>query len=108
MNRLQKRGVPAGAVLQKSDDRCERDPQLKARGYFVAVASEQKSEQWPIEGFPAKFSSMPVEVGGLPGRAAPLMGEDNDYVYGDILRGLNPRKSPNFARIGSFRIPKTV
>jgi len=46
---------------------------------------------WPVEGFPAKFHNMPVEVGGLPGRAAPCMGEDNDYVYRDIL-GLTPEE----------------
>ena len=28
---------------------------------------------------------MSVEVGGLPGRAAPCMGEDNDAVYRDVL-----------------------
>jgi crotonobetainyl-CoA:carnitine CoA-transferase CaiB-like acyl-CoA transferase len=28
---------------------------------------------------------MPVDVGGLPYRAAPMMGEDNDHVYRDIL-----------------------
>jgi crotonobetainyl-CoA:carnitine CoA-transferase CaiB-like acyl-CoA transferase len=89
MDRLQKRGVPAGAV-QTSADRCDRDPQLKARGYFVPLPQSEIGT-WPIEGFPAKFSSMPVEVGGLPGRAAPLMGEDNDYVYGDIL-GLKPEE----------------
>jgi crotonobetainyl-CoA:carnitine CoA-transferase CaiB-like acyl-CoA transferase len=28
---------------------------------------------------------MRVDVGGLPGRGAPLMGEDNDTVYRDLL-----------------------
>jgi crotonobetainyl-CoA:carnitine CoA-transferase CaiB-like acyl-CoA transferase len=87
MHRLQRRGVPAGAV-QKSADRCERDPQLKARGYFVPLPHGEVGT-WPIENFPAKFVNLPAEVGGLPGRAAPMMGEDNDYVYRDIL-GLQP------------------
>jgi len=87
MERLQRLDVPSGAV-QKSNDRVERDPQLKARGYFVPLPHSEIGT-WPIEGFPAKFSTMPVDVGGLPGRGAPLMGEDNDYVYGDIL-GLTP------------------
>jgi crotonobetainyl-CoA:carnitine CoA-transferase CaiB-like acyl-CoA transferase len=87
MHRLQRRGVPAGAV-QKSIDRCERDPQLKARGYFAPLPHSEVGT-WPIENFPAKFLKLPAEVGGLPGRAAPMLGEDNDYVYRDIL-GLQP------------------
>jgi crotonobetainyl-CoA:carnitine CoA-transferase CaiB-like acyl-CoA transferase len=89
MNRLQQRGVPAGAV-QKSEDRCERDPQLKDRGYFVPLPHSEIGT-WPIENFPAKFEKMPVEVGGLTGRGAPVMGEDNDRVYRDVL-GLQPEE----------------
>ena len=87
MNRLQRRGIPAG-VVQKSSDRCERDPQLQARGYFVPLPHSEIGT-WPVEGFPAKFSRMPVDIGGLPQRGAPLMGEDNDHVFRNIL-GLEP------------------
>jgi len=87
MGRLQQRDVPA-AVVQTAADRCERDQQLKERGYFVKLPHSEIGT-WPIEGFPAKFGTMPVEVGGLPGRGAPIMGEDNDYVYGTLL-GLTP------------------
>jgi crotonobetainyl-CoA:carnitine CoA-transferase CaiB-like acyl-CoA transferase len=83
MDRLQKRGVPAGAV-QKADDRCERDAQLKARGYFVPLPHSEIGT-WNIEGFPAKFDKALIDVGGLPQRGAPLMGEDNDTVYRDLL-----------------------
>lgn len=83
MDRLQSRKIPAGAV-QKSSDRTERDPQLKHRGYFVPLPHSEIGS-WPIEGFPAKFSNLSADVGGLPGRAAPMMGEDNDYVYREIL-----------------------
>jgi crotonobetainyl-CoA:carnitine CoA-transferase CaiB-like acyl-CoA transferase len=89
MSRLQKRGVPAAAV-QNAADRCERDPQLKDRGYFVPLPHSEIGS-WPIENFPAKFEEMPVDVGSLPGRGAPVMGEDNDYVYGKIL-GLQPEE----------------
>jgi crotonobetainyl-CoA:carnitine CoA-transferase CaiB-like acyl-CoA transferase len=89
MDRLQKRGIAACAV-QTAADRCERDDQLKARGYFVPLAHSEIGT-WPIENFPAKFESMRVEVGGLPGRGAPKMGEDNDYVYREIL-GLKPEE----------------
>jgi crotonobetainyl-CoA:carnitine CoA-transferase CaiB-like acyl-CoA transferase len=89
MNRLQKRGISACAV-QTAADRCERDDQLKARGYFVPLPHSEIGT-WPIENFPAKFESMRVEVGGLPGRGAPTMGEDNDYVYRELL-GLKPEE----------------
>ena len=87
MGRLQQRDVPA-AVVQTAADRCERDQQLKERGYFVKLPHSEIGT-WPVEGFPAKFGTMPVQVGGLPGRGAPIMGEDNDYVYGTLL-GLTP------------------
>ncbi len=83
MDRLQSRKVPAG-VVQKSSDRAERDPQLKHRGYFVQLPHSEIGS-WPVEGFPARFSNLTADVGGLPGRAAPVMGEDNDYVYREIL-----------------------
>ncbi|HXD90099.1 MAG TPA: CoA transferase [Candidatus Binataceae bacterium] len=89
MDRLQKRGIAACAV-QTAADRCERDDQLKARGYFVPLPHSEIGT-WPIENFPAKFESMRVEVGGLAGRGAPMMGEDNDYVYREIL-GLKPEE----------------
>ena len=89
MARLQQRGVPAG-VVQKSVDRCTRDLQLQQRGYFVPLPQSEIGT-WPIENFPAKFQNMPIEVGGLPGRGAPCMGEDNDSVYRDVL-GLTPEE----------------
>lgn len=89
MHRLQRRGVPAGAV-QTAADRYTRDPQLRERGYFVPLPQSEIGT-WPIENFPARCHTMLVDVGGLPGRAAPLMGEDNEYVYRDIL-GLTPEE----------------
>ena len=83
MNRLQARGIPAG-VVQKAPDRFDRDPQLKARGYYVDL---QHSEigTWPVEGFPASLSRSPADVGGMTRRAAPKLGEDNDFVYGELF-----------------------
>jgi crotonobetainyl-CoA:carnitine CoA-transferase CaiB-like acyl-CoA transferase len=89
MIRLQKRNVPVG-VVQKPVDRCTRDPQLQERGYFVPLPHSEIGT-WPIEGFPARFQNMPVDVGGLPGRGAPCMGEDSDSVYRDVL-GLTPEE----------------
>jgi crotonobetainyl-CoA:carnitine CoA-transferase CaiB-like acyl-CoA transferase len=83
MDRLQGRGIPAG-VVQKSSDRFDRDPQLKARGYFVDL-QHSAIGTWPVEGFPAKLSASPADLGGRTGRAAPKLGEDNDFVYREIL-----------------------
>jgi crotonobetainyl-CoA:carnitine CoA-transferase CaiB-like acyl-CoA transferase len=83
MARLQARAIPAG-VVQKAADRFDRDPQLKARGYFVELPHSEIG-CWPIEGFPAKLSASPASVGGLTGRAAPKLGEDNDFVYREIF-----------------------
>jgi crotonobetainyl-CoA:carnitine CoA-transferase CaiB-like acyl-CoA transferase len=83
MMRLQARGIPAG-VVQRASDRFDYDPQLKARGYFVDLPHSEIGT-WPIEGFPAKLSSSPANVGGLTGRASPKLGEDNDYVYQELF-----------------------
>jgi crotonobetainyl-CoA:carnitine CoA-transferase CaiB-like acyl-CoA transferase len=83
MERLQARGIPSG-VVQKADDRFDRDPQLKSRGFFVPLRHSEIGE-WPIEGFPARLSASPAGVGGLPERAAPCLGEDSQRVYGEIL-----------------------
>ena len=84
MNRLQARGIAAG-VVQKAPDRFDRDPQLKARGYYVDLPHSEIGT-WPMEGFPAKLSRSPADVGGPTGRAAPKLGEDNDFVYRETGR----------------------
>ena len=83
MQRLQARGIPAG-VVQKAPDRFDRDPQLKARGYYVDLPHSEIGS-WPVEGFPAKLSRSPANVGGPTGRAAPKLGEDNDFVYRELV-----------------------
>jgi crotonobetainyl-CoA:carnitine CoA-transferase CaiB-like acyl-CoA transferase len=83
MQRLQARGIPAG-VVQKASDRFDHDPQLKARGYYVDLPHSEIGT-WPIEGFPAKLSRSPANVGGPTGRAAPKLGEDNDFVYRNMV-----------------------
>ena len=86
---LQQRGIAAGPV-QNAADRCERDTQLKERGYFIPLPQSEIGT-WPVENFPARFQNTPISVGGPPGRAAPLIGEDNDYVYREVL-GLKPEE----------------
>lgn len=83
MDLLQRHGVPA-TVVQTSEDRCERDPQLQHRGFFVEVPhSEIGSGR--VEAIPGKFSQTPPHPGGPHGRGGPLYGEDNAYVFGEVL-----------------------
>jgi crotonobetainyl-CoA:carnitine CoA-transferase CaiB-like acyl-CoA transferase len=83
MERLQARGIAAG-VVQKASDRFDRDQQLQARGYFTDLPHSAIGT-WPVEGFPARLSASPAEAGGRTHRAAPKLGEDNDFVYRQIL-----------------------
>ncbi|OGO31806.1 MAG: hypothetical protein A2Z29_08375 [Chloroflexi bacterium RBG_16_56_11] len=78
MERLQKAGVAAGASLNVKD--LVTDPQLKERRFFVEM-------DHPVIG--------KLTLAGLPWRPAgrkragyrypPLLGEDNDYVFGKLL-----------------------
>lgn len=83
MARLQARGIAAG-VVQKSADRFARDEQLRSRGYFVKLPHSEIGE-WPVDGFPARMASAPAFVGGLTGRGAPMLGEDNERIYREVL-----------------------
>ena len=79
MERLQAAGVPAG-VVQTAADRVERDPQLRARGLFQEFDHAELG-RLAIEGLPIHLSRTPGRVH----RAAPLLGEHNEYVYRDLL-----------------------
>lgn len=78
MERLQKAGVAAGASLNVKD--LVSDPQLKARKFFIDM-------QHPVVG--------KLTLPGLPWRPAdditpgysppPLLGEHNNYVFGELL-----------------------
>jgi len=75
---LQKAGIPAG-VVQNAED-IAKDPQLRARDYFMKL-------EHPVLGMttsdasPIKFSDS--VTGGW--KAGPLLGEDNRYVYMELL-----------------------
>ena len=75
---LQSRGVPAYPVASMRD--VQDDPQLRARGHF-----------WPLEhpelGL-VDWDSPAYRLSDTPMRhrkAAPLLGEDNEYVYRQVL-----------------------
>jgi crotonobetainyl-CoA:carnitine CoA-transferase CaiB-like acyl-CoA transferase len=78
VNLLQKAGVPAG-VVQSAED-LAKDPQLIARDFFVhlehPVLGKTVSDASPI-----RFKEGPT----MGWKAAPLLGEDNRYVYMELL-----------------------
>ncbi len=79
MMALQAAGVPAG-VVQGAADKQERDPQLRARGFY------QQADH-PVLGRHA-FEGMPVTASRTPWRlrhAAPLLGEHTEAVYCELL-----------------------
>ncbi len=80
---LQAAGVSAG-VCQTAEDRCDHDPQLAQQQWMTEVTAP-KIGTWPITEMPFKLSVTPPHVGGLPDRGAPLYGEDNEYVLGELL-----------------------
>ncbi len=83
MERLQAAGVPAG-VCQTAEDRCDRDPQLRALAWLTEVVGT-KIGAWPVAEVPFKLNRTPGHIGGLINRGAPCYGEDNEYVLGELL-----------------------
>ena len=75
---LQREGVAAGAVQNARD--LAADPQLKARGFFVELEHPELGKTIS-DATPIKLSETPAEYS----RAAPIHGQDNDYVYGELL-----------------------
>jgi crotonobetainyl-CoA:carnitine CoA-transferase CaiB-like acyl-CoA transferase len=102
MDHLQRHGVPAG-VCQTPADRVDRDPQLAHRDFFVEL---NHSEVGPhrVENVPGKMSATPPHVGGLHDRGAPCYGEDNEYVFGELL-GL---PAPEVEALSSARATQPV
>ena len=83
MTELQRAGVPAG-VCQTAEDRCEADPQLDHLGWLTELRQSEIGV-WPLMEFPVEMTATPAYAGGIVDRAAPNYGEDNDYVFGEIL-----------------------
>ncbi len=79
MAALQRAGVAAGRVAD-ARDLCARDPQLAARGHFVAVPTPE-GRTVRLDGPPFLLSETPAAVAG-PG---PLLGEHTDQVLRDLL-----------------------
>ena len=93
MDRLQAAGVRAGAV-QNAEDLNEVDPQLADRGIFFEL-------DHPVIG-PARFEGVPIHARRLRAdnwRSAPLLGEDNDHVFKEIV-GLSDEECADLAAAG--------
>jgi len=75
---LQEQGVAAGVVAAASD--LAQDPQLRERGFFIELDHPQLGK--------TISDAVPIRLSDTPARyirAAPLWGQDNDYVYGELL-----------------------
>jgi crotonobetainyl-CoA:carnitine CoA-transferase CaiB-like acyl-CoA transferase len=79
MTILQDAGIAAG-VVQNGIDICAHDPQLKERGFWPTV-STTKGATTQVTGIPFKLSATSGQVRTI----APEVGENNDYVLGELL-----------------------
>lgn len=92
MHRLQKAGITAAPVLNPQE--LLADPHLAARGTYSKVDRKIMGEHpYPVPTAPLKLSGIKAKI-KLP---APLLGEHNEYVLGDIL-GLSPDEIQQLAK----------
>lgn len=79
MEILQNAGVPAG-VVENAQDLLDKDEHLRARGFYEEAWHPTIGRK-KFEGVVAKMSETPGRVR----RGAPLLGEFNEFVFGEIL-----------------------
>ncbi len=91
--RLQSRGVPATAV-QRPGERVDHDPDTAAWGLWPTVSHREMGEV-RVDGLPVRLS----ESEWRAGRGAPCLGQDNDYVFGELL-GLGAAELTELRREG--------
>ena len=75
---LQRAGVAAGVALNGAD--LSTDPQLAERGFFAPVKLP--------DGGSTRVTGVPMRLSATPGSirtVAPEVGEDNDYILGELL-----------------------
>jgi benzylsuccinate CoA-transferase BbsF subunit len=75
---LQRQGVAAGVVQDASD--LAEDPQLKERGFFIELDHPELGKTIS-DAVPIRLSDTPARYT----RAAPIQGQDNNYVYRELL-----------------------
>jgi crotonobetainyl-CoA:carnitine CoA-transferase CaiB-like acyl-CoA transferase len=77
-SRLQEAGIPAGPVLDEAE--AASDPHLHERGFFQLLEHRSAGVHFHA-GANFHLSATPPQIW----RAAPTLGQDNEYVYKDIL-----------------------
>ena len=77
-HRLQAAGVAAFTPMMNRE--LDEDPHLNVRGFFVEKEHPEVGVR-KHAGIPWRMSGTPCEVR----RAAPVMGQDNGYVFGELL-----------------------
>lgn len=92
MNLLQDNGIPAGAILNERD--AFLDPHLDEREYWEEL-THPETGTFLYPGVLWKAALTPNELR----RAAPRLGEDNEYVYKDLLK-YNNEEYENFVKSG--------
>jgi crotonobetainyl-CoA:carnitine CoA-transferase CaiB-like acyl-CoA transferase len=92
MRTLQEKNVPAG-IVQNAED-LAHDPQLEARNFFIETVHPVLGTRTG-DGTPVKLS------GSIPSyeRAAPSLGQDNEYVYRELL-GIGEREYSDYLNRG--------
>ena len=84
MHILQEVGIPAGPVLDAK--KLVEEPHLNERGLYETVTHPEVGTH-PYVGMYARFSKTPGSIR----KPAPCLGEDNQYVFGELL-GLSPEE----------------
>jgi len=95
---LQAHGVAAGVVAD-IEDTWQRDPHLRERGFFEEIPHLVKGM--------VVASGIPLGLGETPGqtwRAGAGLGEDNDFVFGELL-GLAPEEIERLRGLGAIETP---
>ena len=95
MHQLQAAGIAAAAV-QTTEDQIQRDPHLAARGFFEEIPHAKKGS--------VIAPGIPLGLTGTPGRtphAGEAIGQDNDYVFGEILK-LGSEERTQLAELGAI------
>ncbi len=95
MELLQDARIAAG-VVENGIDLCERDPQLRDRGFWPTVRNPNGASTH-VTGIPFKISSGSGEVRAT----APEVGADADYVFGELL-GLSREERDRLAAAGAI------
>ena len=92
---LQKNGVPAGVVQNAGD--LAKDPQLIAKKFFINLEHPVLG-QTITDAPPIHFEQEPA----IDWKAAPLLGEDNRYVFTELL-GFTEDELSNYTDRGIIR-----